>query len=189
MAGGDLIFMGPPGSGKGTQVRLLKDAHGWEHLSTGDLFRGHLRLGTPLGRLAEEHMSQGHYVPDEVTVGMVNERLGRIPRSRRIVFDGFPRTVAQAIALDKLLGDHGRSLGCVIVLEVPSKDLLSRLSARGRSSERSDDSPEVIGKRLAVYEQQTKPVVEHYQKTGLLKRIDGVGDLDQIRQRVEQAIA
>lgn len=188
MAGGDLIFMGPPGSGKGTQVRLLKDAHGWEHLSTGDLFRGHLRLGTPLGRLAEEHMSQGHYVPDEVTVGMVNERLGRIPRSRRIVFDGFPRTVAQAIALDKLLEDHGRSLGCVLVLEVPSKDLLSRLSARGRSSERSDDSPEVIGKRLAVYEQQTKPVVEHYEKTGLLKRIDGVGDVDQIRQRVEQAI-
>jgi len=188
VAGGDLIFMGPPGSGKGTQVRLLKDAHGWEHLSTGDLFRGHLRLGTPLGRLAEEHMSQGHYVPDEVTVGMVNERLGRIPRSRRIVFDGFPRTVAQAIALDKLLEDHGRSLGCVLVLEVPSKDLLSRLSARGRSSERSDDSPEVIGKRLAVYEQQTKPVVEHYQKTGLLKRIDGVGDVDQIRQRVEQAI-
>lgn len=181
--------MGPPGSGKGTQVRFLKDAHGWEHLSTGDLFRDHLRLGTPLGRLAEEHISKGHYVPDEVTVGMVNERLGRIPLSRRIVFDGFPRTVAQANALDGLLRDHGRSLGCVVLLEVPNEDLLQRLSSRGRHSERSDDSPEVIGKRLAVYEEQTKPVVQHYEKKGLLKRIHGVGDVDQIRQRVEQAIA
>jgi adenylate kinase len=185
---GDLVFMGPPGSGKGTQVRLLRDAHGWEHLSTGDLFRDHLRLGTPLGRLAEEHMSKGHYVPDEVTVGMVNERLGRIPRPRRIVFDGFPRTVAQATALDKLLEGHGRSLGCVILLDVPSKDLLQRLSSRGRSSERSDDSPEVIGKRLAVYEEQTKPVVEHYEKAGLLRRVNGVGDVDQIRERVAQVI-
>jgi adenylate kinase len=187
--GGDLVFMGPPGSGKGTQVRLLRDAHGWEHLSTGDLFRDHLRLGTPLGRLSEEHMSKGHYVPDEVTVGMVNERLARIPRSRRIVFDGFPRTVAQATALDRLLADHGRSLGCVVLLDVPSADLLSRLSSRGRSSERSDDSPEVIGKRLAVYEAQTRPVVDHYEKAGLLRRVNGVGDVDQIRQRVEQAIA
>ena len=102
-AQGDLVFMGPPGSGKGTQVRFLKEAHGWEHLATGDLFRDHLRLGTPLGRLAEEHMSKGHYVPDEVTVGMVRERLARIPASTRIVFDGFPRTVAQARALDELL--------------------------------------------------------------------------------------
>ncbi len=181
--------MGPPGSGKGTQVRLLRDVHGWEHLSTGDLFRDHLRLGTPLGHLAEGHMSKGHYVPDDVTVGMVNERLARIPLSRRIVFDGFPRTVAQATALDGLLQGRGRSLGCVILLEVPNNDLLSRLTSRGRSSARSDDSPEVIGKRLAVYEEQTRPVVDHYQKAGLLRRVNGVGDVDQISERVAQAIA
>ncbi|MGH2378456.1 MAG: adenylate kinase [Candidatus Limnocylindria bacterium] len=181
--------MGPPGSGKGTQVRLLRDAHGWEHLSTGDLFRDHLRLGTPLGRVAEQHISQGHYVPDEVTVGMVRERLARIPRTRRIVFDGFPRTVAQATALDELLGERGRSVGSVVLLEVPPAALLARLSSRGRSGDRSDDSPEVIGERLAVYEEQTRPVVDHYERAGLLRRVDGVGDVDRIRERVARAIS
>lgn len=181
--------MGPPGSGKGTQVRLLRDAYGWEHLATGDLFRDHLRLGTPLGRLAEQHMSKGHYVPDEVTVGMVRERLGRIPASTRIVFDGFPRTVAQAKALDDLLREHGRRVARVILLEVPREVLLGRISTRGRSSARSDDSPDVIGRRLEVYDEQTRPVVEHYGKAGLLCRIEGVGGVDEIRARVAAAIA
>jgi len=188
-AQGDLVFMGPPGSGKGTQVRFLKEAHGWEHLATGDLFRDHLRLGTPLGRLAEEHMSKGHYVPDEVTVGMVRERLARIPASTRIVFDGFPRTVAQARALDELLGQHGRRVGCVVLLEVPREELLGRISTRGRSSARSDDSPEVLARRLEVYDERTRPVVEHYEKAGLLRRIEGVGGVDEIRARVAEVIA
>lgn len=181
--------MGPPGSGKGTQVKRLKDTYGWEHLSTGDLFRDHMRLGTPLGRLADEHMSKGHYVPDEVTVGMVRERLARIPSATRIVFDGFPRTVAQAKALDELLSERGRSLAGVLLLEVPRETLVQRLVSRAKGSGRSDDSPEVIGKRLEVYEDQTRPVVRHYEKAGLLRCVDGVGTVEEIAERVAGAIA
>lgn len=189
MAEGDLVFMGPPGSGKGTQVKRLSESYGWEHLSTGDLFRNHLRLGTALGRLAEQHMSKGRYVPDEVTVGMVRERLARIPTTRRIVFDGFPRTVAQARSLDGLLREHDRELRRVILLEVPRETLIARLTSRGKASDRSDDSPEVIAERLDVYERQTRPVVEHYERAGLLRCVDGVGTVDEIGRRVAEAIA
>lgn len=182
------MFMGPPGSGKGTQVKRLRDAHGWEHLSTGDLFRDHLRLGTPLGRMAEEHMSKGHYVPDEVTVGMVRERLARIPKSTRIVFDGFPRTVAQAKALDGLLEERGRHLGTVVLIEVPRETLVQRLVSRAKQSGRSDDSPEVINKRLEVYEEQTRPVVRYYDDAGLLRCIEGVGSVEEIGRRVAEVI-
>lgn len=181
--------MGPPGSGKGTQVKRLTDANGWEHLSTGELFRDHLRLGTPLGRLAEQHMSKGQYVPDEVTVGMVRERLARIPASRRIVFDGFPRTVSQARSLDGLLRDHDRSVGRVVLLEVPRETLVARLASRGKAGDRRDDSPEVINERLDVYERQTRPVVDHYERAGLLRCVDGVGAVEEIGRRVAEAIA
>lgn len=190
MPEGDLIFMGPPGSGKGTQAKALTEANGWEHLATGDLFREHLRLGTQLGRLAESHMSKGAYVPDEVTIGMVRDRLGRIPRSTRIVFDGFPRTVAQAEALDALLREHGRGVGTVLLLEVPRETLVRRISDRGaKGSGRSDDSPAVIAKRLEVYGEQTRPVVEYYEKAGRVKRLDGVGTMDEVRARIAKAIA
>lgn len=210
--------MGPPGSGKGTQARVLTDEHGWVHLATGDLFRAHLAKGTALGKLADQHMSKGQYVPDEVTVGMVRERVGQIPRATRIVFDGFPRTVPQAEALDELLGEHGRIVGRVILFDVRRDLLLERLSARAtcgacqmvyslptraprvpgvcdrcggevRATARADDSPEVVGKRLEVYEEQTRPVVERYERAGKLKRVDGVGPVDEVRARVAEAIA
>jgi adenylate kinase len=184
---GELIFMGPPGSGKGTQARLLTDEHGWVHLSTGDLFRDHLRRGTALGTLAEAHMSKGRYVPDEVTVGMVRERVAGIPRATRIVFDGFPRTLPQASALDELLRERGRAVGRAVLIEVPRAALIERLSARATG--RSDDSPEVIAKRLDVYEEQTRPVIERYERAGALVRVDGVGKIDEVRARIALAIA
>jgi adenylate kinase len=184
---GELIFMGPPGSGKGTQARLLTDEHGWVHLSTGDLFRDHLRRGTALGTLAEAHMSKGRYVPDEVTVGMVRERVAGIPRATRIVFDGFPRTLPQASALDELLRERGRAVGRAVLIEVARAALIERLSARATG--RSDDSPEVIAKRLDVYEEQTRPVIERYERAGALVRVDGVGKIDEVRARIALAIA
>ena len=181
-----ILILGPQGSGKGTQAKRIAAAYDAPHVATGDILRAAVSDGSELGRQVRPIVERGDLVPDELMVGLIRER---IVDEDAFVLDGFPRTVAQATALDELLVDHGRSLGCAVLLEVPTDDLLSRLSSRGRSSERSDDSPEVIGKRLAVYEEQTKPVVEHYEKAGLLRRVNGVGDVDQIRQRVEQAIA
>ena len=136
MTQGDLVLMGPPGSGKGTQARRMVDDLGFVQLATGDLFRAHLSQGTELGELAQSYMSKGQYVPDDVTVKMVRERLASIPRGTRIVFDGFPRTVAQAEALERLLKECGRSLASVILLDVPRDELLKRLGARATCSAR-----------------------------------------------------
>ena len=134
MTQGDLVLMGPPGSGKGTQARRMVDELGYVQLATGDLFRAHLAQGTELGKLAQNYMSKGQYVPDDVTVKMVRERLADIPRKTRIAFDGFPRTVAQAQALDRLLKECGRSLTAVLLLEVPRDELLKRLGTRATCS-------------------------------------------------------
>ncbi len=208
--------MGPPGSGKGTQARRLVDSDGFVQLATGDLFRAHLSQGTDLGKLAQSYMSKGQYVPDEVTVNMVRTRLAEIPREKRIVFDGFPRTVAQAEALDGLLRERGRSLMGVLLLDVPRDELLARLGARATCSRcqavyslavnppkvagvcdrcggpvigtaRPDDSPEVVKERLRVYEEQTRPVIDHYDRRGLLRRISGVGSMDEIAGRLLEA--
>ncbi len=186
MAQGDLILMGPPGSGKGTQARLLAKAPGWVHVSTGDLFRENLSKGTPLGKLAEGYMSKGAYVPDDVTVGMVRERLKRISPSDRIVFDGFPRTVAQAEALDALLRENGHRISGVVLIDCTRDELVSRIVKRGQG--RADDSPEVIGKRFDVYEEQTRPVVDHYQRMGLIRRVNGIGDVSDIAERLRATI-
>jgi adenylate kinase len=214
----DLVFMGAPGSGKGTQARLLVDAGGYVQLATGDLFRDHLRNATELGRLAQSYMSRGEYVPDDVTVRMVRQRIGELDARTRVVFDGFPRTVAQAEALDGLLGERGRRLGAVLLFEVSRERLLERLGGRATcgncqqmyslairppkkpgvcdrcggpvvTTARDDDSPEVVRRRLEVYEEQTKPVVEHYERCGVLRRLQGEGSIEDISARVRAAIA
>lgn len=184
---GDLIFMGPPGSGKGTQAKRLVDEHGWVHLSTGDLFRDHVKRQTPLGKTAKGYMDRGEYVPDEVTVGMVRERVRQIPPGTRIVFDGFPRTVAQAEALDALLAEFGRRVDAVVLLEVPRAEILDRIGKRAAAEGRTDDTPEVIGKRFDVYEQQTRPVVEHYEGRRMMRRVNGVGQIAEIAARLREA--
>jgi adenylate kinase len=214
---GELILMGPPGSGKGTQARLLADVHGWVHLATGDLFREHLRQGTPLGKLAEQHMAKGAYVPDDVTVGMVRERLREIAPRDHVVFDGFPRTVAQAEALKALLEAQGRKVHGVLLFDVPREKLIERLARRltcsrcqmvysqdrppkvagtcdrcggdVRATARADDSPEVVRRRLEVYDEQTKPVVEFYRRAGLVRPIEGLGTVEDVRARVAQALS
>ena len=186
MPAGDLILMGAPGSGKGTQAqRLVGD--GFHQLSTGDLFREQVTQGTDLGKLAQKYMQLGQYVPDDVTVNMVRERVDELPSTTRIVFDGFPRTVVQAQALDGLLRKAGRSLGSVLLIDVPQDELLERLIKRARIERRFDDTTPVIMERLDVYTQQTRPLIEHYEKRGLLKKIYGVGTVDEIAERLRKA--
>jgi adenylate kinase len=179
--------MGPPGSGKGTQAKLLAADPGWVHLSTGDLFRRHIREDTGLGRLADRYLSKGDYVPDDVTVGMVRERMREIPAGDRVVFDGFPRTVAQADALDALLGEIGRRVSRVVVLEVDREELIERLAKRAQG--RADDSPQVARRRYDVYQDQTRPVVEHYERKGLVCRIPGMGTVEDVHARVKAVMA
>ena len=184
---GDLVFMGPPGSGKGTQAQTLVREHGWVQLSTGDLFRDHMKRETELGKTAKRYVDKGEYVPDEVTVGMVREFVRGVPAGTRIVFDGFPRTVAQAQALDTLLGEFGRCVDGVVLLDVPRSEILARLGKRAAEQGRTDDTPEVIGKRFDVYEQQTRPVIEHYDGRGMIRRVNGVGPVDEIGKRLREA--
>ena len=178
--------MGAPGSGKGTQAKRLA-SDGFEQLSTGELFRAHVARGSELGKLAEKYMSLGQYVPDDVTVNMVRDRIAALPPTARIVFDGFPRTVAQAQALDGLLKHAGRTLGGVLLIDVPREELLGRLIKRAQLERRSDDTPPVIMERLDVYTQQTRPLIDHYQQRGLLRKISGVGSVDEVAARLRAA--
>lgn len=187
MPRGDLVFMGPPGSGKGTQAQRLVKDHGWVQLSTGDLFRDHIRRETELGKRVKGYLDRGEYVPDDVTVDMVRQRLREIPATTRIVFDGFPRTVAQTEALDALLGEFDRRVGGVILLEVPREELFLRLGKRGKEQGRTDDTPEVIGKRLDVYEQQTRPVIARYEAKGIVRPVSGLGTVEDVARRLATA--
>lgn len=181
---GDLVLMGPPGVGKGTQAKRLAARDRWVHLSTGDLFRDHLKRQTPLGRAAQRSMERGEYVPDELTVGMVNEFIDGLPGDARLVLDGFPRTVAQAEALDALLAERRRAIGRVLLLEVPRDELLRRMSGRAKAEGRSDDTPEVIARRFEVYVDQTEPVIGYYRDRGLLRRVEGSGSIEEITARL-----
>ncbi|HEX9270446.1 MAG TPA: adenylate kinase [Candidatus Limnocylindria bacterium] len=183
----DLVLMGPPGVGKGTQARRLADRHGWVWLSTGEVFRDHQRRDTPLGRLVKGYLDRGEYVPDDATVGIVREFLDGVPAGARVMYDGFPRTVAQAAALDTLLVERGRAVGLVILLEGPRDELVRRMLARARAHGRSDDTLEVIEKRFDVYAEQTQPLVAYYERRGLLRRVDGLGSMDEVTARLDEA--
>lgn len=176
----NLILFGPPGSGKGTQSTNITSAFRLEHISTGDLLRDEVSRQTPLGVEARKYMDQGLLVPDEVVIGMISSKIDDMPEARGFIFDGFPRTKAQAEALDKLLEFKNTEIHLVLALEVPEKELVTRLVGRGVTSGRSDDNEEVIAKRIKEYYAKTEPVAGHYNAQGKLERIKGDGTIEGI---------
>jgi adenylate kinase len=177
----NLVLFGPPGAGKGTQSQKLIEKYGLIHLSTGDLLRGEIAAGTELGLEAKKLMDHGQLVPDEVVIGMISNKLDANKDAKGFIFDGFPRTVAQAEALDRLLESKQSAISGMIALEVDDDELEHRLLLRGKDSGRADDAnPEVIRKRIHEYNNKTLPVAEFYKGQDKFKSINGIGSITEI---------
>jgi len=182
-----LLLMGPPGAGKGTQAARLAEGRGLTKLSTGDLLRDHVRRGTELGRQAKQLMDEGVLVPDEVIMGMVRSELDK-QESVRYLLDGFPRTTGQADALQELLAEYGAEVDLAIELVVDEDELVRRLVSRAQQEGRSDDNEETVRTRMRVYREQTAPLLEYYGDKGKLRSVDGVGSMDEVTQRISNAL-
>jgi adenylate kinase len=211
----NIILLGPPGAGKGTQAKMLIDKYGIPQISTGDILRANLKAQTELGLEAKKYMDAGKLVPDEVVIGIVGNRLEEDDCQKGYMLDGFPRTVAQAEALDKILSERNAGIDHVVSIEVPDSELMKRLTGRrtcrqcgqgyhvvfdppakegicdkcnGELYQRDDDNEETVGARLVVYTEQTQPLIEYYNKKGLLRPIDGLGGISEIFDRVVQVL-
>ncbi len=185
----NIVLFGPPGAGKGTQSERLIHKYGLIHLSTGDIFRANIKGETELGKLAKSYMDQGSLVPDEVTINMLRTEVLKHPEANGFIFDGFPRTNAQAQALDTFLATLNSAISIMLALEAEEAELRTRLLLRGQNSGRPDDvNPEVIQKRIDVYNNETKPVKDFYQKQNKFVSIDGIGEIDEISHRLYTAI-
>ncbi len=184
-----LVLLGAPGSGKGTQAARLKDHLQVPHISTGDLLRAEVAAGSPLGLQAKEVMARGELVSDAILLGMLEDRFSRADTRGGFILDGYPRNLAQADALDALLGRIGQPMDYAVQLEVPVELLVERIAGRAKAEGRADDSPESVRTRLRVYDEQTAPVVDFYRRHGQLTVVDGVGSLDEVFNRIVEAIA
>ena len=211
----NIILLGPPGAGKGTQAKMLVDKYGIPQISTGDILRANLKAETELGLEAKKYMDAGKLVPDGVVIGIINNRLKEDDCRKGYMLDGFPRTVAQAEALDKILAENGSGIDHVVSIEVGNDELMGRLTGRrtcrqcgqgfhvmfdppqkdgvcdkcnGELYQRDDDNEETVGNRLKVYAEQTQPLIEYYQGKGLLRPIDGVGKISEIFDRVTKVL-
>lgn len=181
----NLILFGPPGAGKGTQSPKLIEKYSLIHISTGDLFRKHLKEGTPLGKLAQEFMNKGNLVPDQLVIDMVDEKISDSGNSQGTIFDGFPRTIPQAEALDKFLAKKNAPIKVLIELVVPEPELRKRLAERALKENRPDDAkPEVIDNRIAVYKAETVAVAEYYKQKNKYASVIGVGNVEEIFQNI-----
>jgi adenylate kinase len=182
------VFVGPPGSGKGTQAKLLTERRGLDYLGTGDLLRRAVREHTPTGQKAEHYMALGQLVPDEVVNEIVSEFFHGADPPKRFVLDGYPRNVDQARYLDDVLADCNLVLTRVLLFNVPEDQLVRRMNCRKLAENRADDNEAAIRKRLEVYRDTTRPVVEHYRRAGLLAEIDATGDVEAIHQKVIESL-
>ncbi len=179
-----IVFIGPPGAGKGTQAAKLIETYRIAHLSTGDMLRAARDAKTEVGLKADRYMSAGELVPDQIIIDIIGERLAKPDCENGCLLDGFPRTIAQAEALDAMLAKKSTPLSAVLELRVPEEELFNRLSGRGRA----DDTPEVIRQRLVAYRRQTEPLLDYYNQKGLLKTIDGLGTVEEIFSRAKKVL-
>ena len=185
----NLVLFGPPGAGKGTQANLLIEKYNLVHLSTGDILRGEITAGTALGLEAKALMDRGDLVPDEVVIGMISSKLDNNPNANGFIFDGFPRTAAQATALDNLLAEKGTAISAMLSLKVEDAELIRRLLERGKNSGRADDKNEaIIANRINEYNTKTAPLKEYYSAQNKLSEIEGVGSVDEIASKLNQVI-
>lgn len=177
----NIVIFGAPGSGKGTQSDLLIKKYGFGHISTGDVLRNEIKNGTELGKTAKGYIDNGQLIPDELMVSILASVYDGFGADHAgVIFDGFPRTIAQAEALKAMLAERGHAVAAMIELDVPEAELMKRLIKRGQESGRSDDNEETIKKRLDVYHNQTSPLIDWYEKEGIHNHIDGLGELDRI---------
>jgi len=183
-----LLIVGPPGSGKGTQAARITDKLGVVAISTGDIFRANVKEMTPLGVEAKQYMDAGDYVPDSVTNAMVRDRLAQSDVAEGFLLDGYPRTVAQVAELDDILASGGEKLDAVVLLTADEDELVARLLKRAQIEGRADDTEDVIRHRLAVYREQTQDVVAAYSERGLVREVDGLGELDEVTARILEAL-
>ena len=205
-----IVMLGGPGAGKGTQAVRMAEDRGLPHISTGDIFRKHLKEGTELGRQVQSYLNSGALVPDELTCAIVADRLAQPDCAQGFILDGFPRSLPQAEMLDKLLTEKGEPLDVAIEIAVPDEEIVERLSARrsdpetgtiynlkfnppppevaDRVIQREDDQPETIRQRLAVYHETTEPIIDYYRERGLLKSVNGSAPPDEIYQRINEVL-
>ena len=205
----NLVLLGAPGAGKGTQAQMLVQEYGVAHISTGDLLRAAVAAGTKLGQEAKSYMDEGKLVPDKLVIDLVKERLGQDDAKKGFILDGFPRNTAQAVTLDSELADMGCDLDCALLVDVAADVIIERLSARrtcrdcgytgsvkdevcprcgGEMYQRDDDKPETIKKRLDTYEEQTAPLVDYYKGHGILKSVDGDRALEDVYASVKEVL-
>ena len=187
----DLILFGPPGAGKGTQAKVLQDERGLVQLSTGDMLRAAVAAGTELGRKSKAIMDRADLVPDDLVIGIIDERLEKPDCARGVIFDGFPRTVAQAKALDTMLAGRGRKIDAVIELKVDDEAMVGRMESRVRENPgaaRADDTPETLRKRLKVYRQNTEPLLDFYRGQGKLVTVDGMAPIGDVSAAVTRVL-
>lgn len=185
----NLILFGPPGSGKGTQAALLVEKYKLVHISTGDLFRFEMGNDTPLGQQAKAYIAKGELVPDEITIGMLRNKVHKHPEAEGFIFDGFPRTIPQAEALEQLMAEEGTLIHALLALQVDDAEIIGRIRLRGETSGRTDDNDEkVIQHRIDVYKNETTPVFDFFAREGKSQRIDGVGTVAEIFERLSQKI-
>lgn len=184
----DLLFLGPPGAGKGTQAKRLVSEHGIPQISTGDMLREAIASGSELGLRVKPILDSGELVPDALMVELIRERLARPDTEGGFVLDGFPRTIAQAEALDDMLHEIGRTLSAVLELQLDEEEAVRRLLGRAREEGRSDDTPDVVRNRMRVYREQTEPLVTHYLAQGTLVGVDAAGSIEHVAAEIERVL-
>lgn len=184
----NIVIFGAPGSGKGTQSERIVEKYGLNHISTGDVLRAEIKNGTELGKTAKGYIDNGQLIPDTLMVDILASVFDSFKNGKGVIFDGFPRTIAQAEALKTMLAERGQSVSVMLDLEVPEDELMTRLIKRGKESGRADDNEETIKKRLVVYHSQTSPLIEWYKKEGKYTHINGLGSLDTIFGEICAAI-